>query len=1034
MVMSIDRPQTIVIGRMLDGGVEEIEIDCRGWQVRYPELTDYRVEAMNPKGIVYLPERVEMKDGRLIWTIMPSDTASEGEGRYQIVATGKNGERKTSMPCATIIKGIMPGTAQENPPEPAQPWVDKVMGAAERAENAAERAESVEIGGGIQTVNGKAPDEDGNVDLKASDVDALPTSGGEVDGDVTLGQDRVNAAGRGLHFKRRYVFGKQQAYVGLYDRNSGGRPNQQNQTPSTLRFYFKHEVTAPGTSGGGENITEMSADATTFSKPVAFTDNAAAGTTRENLDVYSRDETAKAIAKAVANVESAPGKTAYQYAQDGGYTGTEAEFAEMMAKEIPDVDDTLTQEGKAADAKATGDVIGELSKEIANVGKPTDEQVSEAVNAYLEENPMDETVGDELNKITDRLYKIDGDLCVEFEQGGLSGADYKEENTSAYWIRSKKYYKRELIKSASVNTAAGYGLQSRHYDKDMNFVGLNTNGIESPASAGVYVRILIGKSGGVSPESPHGFSVVSTADDFSKQIAAIRTEASMSNCVVEMEQGSLAHAGGNEVDASHYIRNKGFIPYNAAYKLTANPGYSGYVFFFDVDKKQTKISGESYYYLLPVDFGEYEIPYIENAAYIRFSIQNSGKTAIAPTDDHGVRLHGFSRYRYEHNLVKRNFLEAIKYQQPIMSACMGITSGSFYKTDFGAVCIADLHGVYHPMEDAHQVREDIRTYNLGADLPILNAGDMFPGRAKENGAMVSSYAEYIEKATAYGVYHTIGQHEVGFYDTTEGRSKANCLTHDEVFEKFIAPMKNVWGLSDLTTNYYYKDFVNSNVRLISLYQYNIPLVEETSDVWAYPRAAVWYGQEQLDWFVNALSSTPEGYRIVVLMHQPEKDIVKTDNGIFFTGERVGGGGIIDGTPIVDIVEAYKTKASLSKTYVCTDKTRYPESDFSNHVNADFSGAKGVFGNYITGDAHIDYVGVVEDTQQANIGITSSGQSHDNVILGRSYGTVAAGGNNPESSIVTILGYDFNRSLIRIGRLGQQFASDGKVRMYTAISY
>lgn len=31
-----------------------------------------------------------------------------------------------------------------------------------------------------------------------------------------------------------------------------------------------------------------------------------------------------------------PGKTAYQYAQDGGYTGTEAEFAEKLAKELPE--------------------------------------------------------------------------------------------------------------------------------------------------------------------------------------------------------------------------------------------------------------------------------------------------------------------------------------------------------------------------------------------------------------------------------------------------------------------------------------------------------------------------------------------------------------------------------------------------------------------------------------------------------------------------------------------------------------------------
>lgn len=690
----------------------------------------------------------------------------------------------------------------------------------------------------------------------------------------------------------------------------------------------------------------------------------------------------------------------------------------------------VDQEARNAAAQNAA-AVSELSKEIESIGNPTDEQVSAAVNAYLEENPLDATVGDELNKITDRLYKIDGDLCVEFEQGGLSGADYKVENTSTYWIRSKGYVERSLIESASVN--AGYRIWSYHYDANMNYVGMNNSGISSPASSGVYVRILINHNNGITPESDHGFRVASTVNDYSKQIEAIRNEAEMMNCVVEMEQGSLAHNGGNETDASHYIRNKGFIPYNAAYKLTANPGYSGYVFLYDAAKEPIDvIDGASYCANLPAGFGEYEIPYVENAAYVRFSIQNADKTAIAPTDDHGVRLHGFSRYRYERGLITRNFLEQIKYQIPVASACVGTTNGDYYKTNFGAVCIADTHGVFRPIDDAYQVRNHI---DPSASWPILNAGDMFAGRAKENGAMVSPYAEYIEKAVAYGVYHTMGQHEVGFYDTAEGRSKANCTTHDEVFEKFIAPMKEVWGLPDLTTNYYYKDFAGANMRLISLYQYNIPLVEETSDRWKYPRAAVWYGQEQLDWFVDTLLSTPEGYRIIILMHQPDKDVVKTGDELFFTGERVGGGNtIIDGSPIADIVEAYMAKAILSKTYVCKDQIRYPESEFGNHVEADFSGANGVFCNYITGDAHVDYVGIIEDTEQKNIGLTSSGQSYDHVIRNYGYGSVASYGNNPESSIVTVLGYDYNRSMIRIGRLGQQFASDGKVRMYTAISY
>lgn len=291
------------------------------------------------------------------------------------------------------------------------------------------------------------------------------------------------------------------------------------------------------------------------------------------------------------------------------------------------------------------------------------------------------------------------------------------------------------------------------------------------------------------------------------------------------------------------------------------------------------------------------------------------------------------------------------------------------------------------------------------------------------------------KAIQYGVYHTIGQHEVGYFDTSEGRSKVNCMTHEEVFSNLIAPMKEVWGLPDLTTNYYYKDFETSKTRLISLYQYNVPLVEEDSNTWKYWRAAIWYGQEQLDWFINTLNSTPDGYTVIIMMHQQEGGIKNSENTTFFYGENVNVSGIIDGTPIVDIVDAYINRSSLNKTYTCKDKTKYPESDFSNTVNVDFTNAKGKFANYYTGDTHIDSFGTVGETIQKNLGITSSGQSYDcSLRQSIGNGSIAGYGNNPESTLLTVIGYDYDRSLIRVGRLGQQFSSDGQIRMYTGIKY
>ena len=60
----------------------------------------------------------------------------------------------------------------------------------------------------------------------------------------------------------------------------------------------------------------------------------------------------------------ADGKSAYQYAQEGGYTGTETEFAAKLAEDIPAVDTTLTVSGAAADAKEAGTRLSAISEEL----------------------------------------------------------------------------------------------------------------------------------------------------------------------------------------------------------------------------------------------------------------------------------------------------------------------------------------------------------------------------------------------------------------------------------------------------------------------------------------------------------------------------------------------------------------------------------------------------------------------------------------------------------------------------------------------
>ena len=80
----------------------------------------------------------------------------------------------------------------------------------------------------------------------------------------------------------------------------------------------------------------------------------------------------------------ADGKSAYSYAQDGGYTGTEAEFAAKLAEEIPTVDETLTEQGKAADAKATGDAIRSLAVTTVRDGAITYEKLDDELQMKVD--------------------------------------------------------------------------------------------------------------------------------------------------------------------------------------------------------------------------------------------------------------------------------------------------------------------------------------------------------------------------------------------------------------------------------------------------------------------------------------------------------------------------------------------------------------------------------------------------------------------------------------------------------------------------
>ena len=97
----------------------------------------------------------------------------------------------------------------------------------------------------------------------------------------------------------------------------------------------------------------------------------------------------------------ADGKSAYQYAQDGGYTGTEEEFAGKMAAEIPSIDNTLTKSGQAADAAVVGDRLSALSEEIVTTAESKVAAHNSGTDTHSDIRVLIQGLTDRLNALAD---------------------------------------------------------------------------------------------------------------------------------------------------------------------------------------------------------------------------------------------------------------------------------------------------------------------------------------------------------------------------------------------------------------------------------------------------------------------------------------------------------------------------------------------------------------------------------------------------------------------------------------------------------
>lgn len=135
-------PSRLSIGRETETGVTDIRIDCTDWLERWPGMVVAAIFCP-PGGTPYILD-TEMNGNSLVWHVRDTDTATPGIGQLELTGEA-DGKRKLSALVDVQVARRLPGTAGDAP-DPAKPWVDSVLGAAERITGMQVATETLQAG------------------------------------------------------------------------------------------------------------------------------------------------------------------------------------------------------------------------------------------------------------------------------------------------------------------------------------------------------------------------------------------------------------------------------------------------------------------------------------------------------------------------------------------------------------------------------------------------------------------------------------------------------------------------------------------------------------------------------------------------------------------------------------------------------------------------------------------------------------------------------------------------------------------------
>ena len=172
------------------------------------------------------------------------------------------------------------------------------------------------------------------------------------------------------------------------------------------------------------------------------------------------------------------GKSAYEYAQEGGFIGTEEEFSQKLAAELQ-LDDTLKDNTKAAPAG----LVGELKSDLANKVPKTDYAPEEKIDAMTQPVGKDEN-GKLWTTVPDKVSASENDAGYLTEHQDISG---KAEQTDVDSLASN-----QSVLSARMDTFTKLGEGSTTGDAELQDIRVGSDG-KIYNTAGEAVREQVGE-------------------------------------------------------------------------------------------------------------------------------------------------------------------------------------------------------------------------------------------------------------------------------------------------------------------------------------------------------------------------------------------------------------------------------------------------------------------------------------------------------------------------------------------------------------